>query len=218
VKTESTNRPLKALDLFCRDGGAAVGLFNAGFEVVGVDKLPRKDYPFEYIQKDVFDLDLEFLKSFDFIWSSPPCQAYSFGTKWVRNKGKEYPDLVEPTRELLKKVGKPFVIENVPGAPIRKDLVLCGEMFDLNVLRHRYFEIHNFHVPQLKHPKHHGFVGSGEKIGVFNGQKNRKRFMDRNPRYTVAGRREFQEIRSTKGRIHYREVTQKIGGRGGSDW
>jgi len=34
----------------------------------------------------------------------------------------------------------PWVIENVPGAPMRADFVLCGSMFGLGVRRHRWFE------------------------------------------------------------------------------
>ena len=174
----------KALDLFCGGGGISAGLFNAGFMVVGVDSEPQKDYPFDFIQKSVFDLDLDYMRTFDLIHASPPCQAYSFSTKWVRNKGKIYLDLVADTRALLERVGKPYIIENVPGAPIRKDLVLCGDMFDLGVIRHRHFEIHGFHVPQLKHVKHKGMVADGTKQGVFNGNPRNTRTRER---YTVAG-------------------------------
>jgi DNA (cytosine-5)-methyltransferase 1 len=33
------------------------------------------------------------------------------------------------------------VIENVPGAPMRTDLLLCGHMFGLRTQRHRWFEL-----------------------------------------------------------------------------
>ena len=167
--TQNVN--LKALDLFCGQGGVSVGLFNAGFDVTGVDVLEKKGYPFEFIQKSVFDLDLDFLKSFDFITASPPCQGYIF-----TNRNKDgYLRLIEPVRELLEKTGKPFVIENVPGAPIRQDLMLCGEMFGLKTLRHRFFEIHGFHVPQLKHVKHKGLAIKGDYIGCYSGAKGNPR-------------------------------------------
>ena len=51
-----------------------------------------------------------------------------------------------------------FCIENVAGAPIRHDLMLCGEMFGLKVIRHRYFEIHGFSVAQPEHIKHRGMA------------------------------------------------------------
>jgi DNA (cytosine-5)-methyltransferase 1 len=48
------------------------------------------------------------------------------------------------------------VIENVPGAPMRVDLMLCGGMFGLRTYRHRWFEI-TLDLPLLStpgHPKH----------------------------------------------------------------
>ena len=66
--------------------------------------------------------------------------------------------LVEQTRELLLSAGAPFCIENVAGAPARHDLMLCGEMFGLKVLRHRYFEVEGFSVAQPDHIKHRGMV------------------------------------------------------------
>jgi len=178
---------VKVLDLFCGSGGAAKGLEKYADSILGIDLNPQPYYPYDFIQCDIFNLPDEFFQEFDFIWSSPPCQAYSIGTKWNRNLGYEYPDLVAQTRELLDKTGLPYVIENVPGAPIRKDLILCGDMWDMKIIRHRHFEIEGFHVVQPKHRNHKGFVASGEKIGVFKGQKHRKRFVKNNKHYTIAG-------------------------------
>jgi DNA (cytosine-5)-methyltransferase 1 len=41
---------------------------------------------------------------------------------------------------MLQATSKPYVIENVPGAPLRNPITLCGTMFDLLVIRHRIFE------------------------------------------------------------------------------
>lgn len=49
-------------------------------------------------------------------------------------------ELRRRVRELLEQSGKPWVIENVPGAPLRDPVVLCGSMFGLDVRRHRLFE------------------------------------------------------------------------------
>jgi DNA (cytosine-5)-methyltransferase 1 len=145
---------LKALELFCCCGGASMGL-SQHFDVTGVDIKDNHQYPFEFIHSDVFDLKPEFFQKFDFIWASPPCQSFSWSTKRWRNNGYEYEgDMIQRTRDLLLKTGKPFVMENVVGSPLRKDLVLCGEMFGLNVVRHRIFELHGFTILQPPHIKH----------------------------------------------------------------
>jgi DNA (cytosine-5)-methyltransferase 1 len=41
---------------------------------------------------------------------------------------------------MLKASGAHYVIENVPGAPIRPDIILTGEMFGLGTYRRRHFE------------------------------------------------------------------------------
>jgi DNA (cytosine-5)-methyltransferase 1 len=159
---------MKAIDLFCCSGGSSVGLKQAGFDsVTGVSWVEEPEYPFKLIVEDALKLTSEFLQKFDFIWASPPCQAYSAGGN--KESRKKYNDIVAPTRELLLKTGKPFVIENVIQAPLRKDLLLCGEMFNLKVIRHRIFEIHGFYVPQIEHIKHRGTVSSGVYQGVYTG-------------------------------------------------
>lgn len=131
-----------ALDLFCGAGGASCGIRKAGFsEIYGVDNRPMPNYPFEFIQEDAIDFMQNGLDSFDFIWASPPCQAYSWGGAQHRNRGKTYVDLVEITREYLVASGKPYIIENVVGAPLINPVRLCGTMFPgLKVFRHRLFE------------------------------------------------------------------------------
>lgn len=135
---------LRLLDLFCKAGGASAGYHQAGFEVVGVDIKSQKRYPFEFIQADALDVltDLNFLKSFDVVTASPPCQTHS-STKHLRNaqgKSTSKVDLIPETRESLIKAGKPYVIENVPGAPLIAPVVMCGSHFNLKVRRHRLFE------------------------------------------------------------------------------
>lgn len=140
----------RALDLFSGAGGAAMGLYRAGFDVVGVDIKPQPRYPafhqaeyaehFEFIQADALSLDVEFMREFDFIWASPPCQAYTSIAAQHRHAGRSYPDLIDYVRIVLKVIDKPWVIENVPGAPLRTTAQLCGSAFGLRVRRHRLFE------------------------------------------------------------------------------
>lgn len=154
------------MDLFCGAGGASKGLELAGFDVTGIDIEIQPEYPYEFFQGDALKADCS---DFDFIWASPPCQAYSWSTIRWRNKGKTYPDLIGQTRDVLIKSGKPFVIENVVGSPLRKDILLCGEMFDLRIIRHRIFEIHGFSVPHIAHKKHRNAIWNGTAVGVWSG-------------------------------------------------
>lgn len=141
----------RLLDLFCGAGGAAMGYARAGFEVVGVDLNKQKRYPFPFEQADA----LHYLENavqirngfFQAIHASPPCQAYSI-TKHTH--GVQHPDLLVPTRELLKATGLPYVIENVVGADMPGSVICCGsvqcrKLYDndlkkLFLKRHRQFE------------------------------------------------------------------------------
>lgn len=126
------------LDLYCCAGGAGMGYHRAGFNVTGVDIKPQPHYPFKFIQADALEYVAKYGWMYDAIHSSPPCQDYSV-TKSLHDN--VYPDLVAPTRAALKATGKPYVIENVAGAPLIEPLILCGTMFGLRVIRHRLFEI-----------------------------------------------------------------------------
>ena len=147
----------RLLDLFCGAGGAGMGYHRAGFDVWGVDIVPQPNYPFLFIQDDAIDFVRKFGSMFYAIHASPPCQSSSALTKGT-NKGREYTDLIPSTREAISGYYVPTVIENVQGADIRRDLTLCGEYFGLGVIRHRYFELTEFHVPQPEHIKHRGRV------------------------------------------------------------
>src|SRR4030042_7140687 len=101
---------LNVLDLFCGAGGSAIGINQVGnVKITGIDIQEQPDYPFTFIKKDIRELDKDFLKKFNFIWASPPCQKYTYASKKARNKGKEYPDLIVFTRELLENSGVPYI-------------------------------------------------------------------------------------------------------------
>jgi DNA (cytosine-5)-methyltransferase 1 len=155
----------KLLDLFCCAGGAGMGYHRAGFDVIGVDINPQPDYPFFFIQADAIEFAANHGHKFAAGHASPPCQASSALTKGT-NKGREYPQLIPATREALAATGIPHVIENVQGSDLRRDLTLCGEMFDLGVIRHRYFELHGFEVQPPEHKPHRGRV-RGWRHGVY---------------------------------------------------
>jgi len=134
-----------------------MGYHRAGFDVVGIDIEPIRDYPFEFIQADIRDLDVDYIAQFDTVHASPPCQSQSALTKGT-NKGREYPNLIPFVRDLFAQWSGPSVIENVQGSDLRRDLTLCGEMFGLEVIRHRYFELGGWVMPAPAHQPHRGRV------------------------------------------------------------
>lgn len=164
---------MRLLDLFCGAGGCSVGYHRAGFtEIVGVDIKPMPRYPFEFVQGDALEYLAERGGEFDAIHASPPCQAFS--TLRFMPNAKEHPDLVEPARKLLIASGKPYVIENVMGAPLINPLMLCGTMFglgtgDAELRRHRIFET-NWNLRILfgmfcKHGKRQTVIGVHDSSG-----------------------------------------------------
>ena len=176
---------MKAIDLFCKAGGASMGLHRAGFDVTGVDIEPQPRYPFTFVQDDALEFpwdrcwycdatgnfyrhgeDGDYLPCdecggmfatkdfhYDFIWASPVCKRYTRMTNCRPGKASEHPDDIATIRGRLEACGKPWVIENVPGAPLRNPIMLCGLMFGLELHRHRLFEA-SFHIEQPVHPKH----------------------------------------------------------------
>lgn len=162
---------LRAADLFCGAGGAAMGIHRAGFEVVGVDLMPQPRYPFAFRQGDALAAELS---GFDFVWASPPCQAHS-AMKTMHN-AKPHPDLIPATRDKLEAWGGPWIMENVAGAPLRNPVTLCGTMFglgceDAELRRHRLFEC-SFAIlaPECRHGQR------AATLGVYGGHlRNRTR-------------------------------------------
>ncbi len=125
-----------------------MGYWLAGFDVVGVDIEPQSRYPFRFIQADALTFPLS---GFDLIHASPICKSYSATA--VLNDAS-HPRQIEAVRERLAGSGVPYVIENVPGAPLRSPVMLCGAMFPgLRVYRHRLFEA-SFRIPAPPEPEH----------------------------------------------------------------
>lgn len=180
----------RLLDLFCGAGGAGMGYHRAGFDVVGVDIKPQPRYPFAFHQADALEYCREHGREFDAIHASPPCQAFTM-MKTMPN-AREHLDLLTPTREMLKTLGLPYVIENVRGAPMPSATLLCGTAFGLGVeidgewfdlRRHRQFESG---LLLMSHPCRHGKATLGlygdhvRDRRRLNGSKDRGRdFSDR---------------------------------------
>ena len=135
---------LTVLDLCSGAGGLSMGYYLAGYDVVGVDLHPMPNYPFTFHQADALDyLDritrTGEIEKYGVVHASWPCQHFANVTNW-RGSQTDHEDLLTPGRELMQAAGRPWVIENVPEAPLRPDYLLCGSQFGLRVRRHRSFE------------------------------------------------------------------------------
>ena len=148
IKGIGMNKP-RLLDLFCGAGGCSVGYAREGFEVVGVDINPQPHYPFEFHQADALTYPLE---GFDCYHASPPCQDSSRASIQWRKAGKVYHQDIPATRKRLIASGKPWVMENVVGAPLLNPVLLNGAMFQMKIRRNRLFET-SFEMPLVLLPK-----------------------------------------------------------------
>jgi len=166
---------LAVLDAFCCAGGATRGYQLAGFdEVDGIDIDPQPNYVGNhFLQMDGIIGIREYGPSFDLIHMSPPCQFSTALTKGTnKHLGTSKPrakiNLIGPAREAAISTGRPWVLENVQGSEVRRDVTLCGTYFGLKVFRHRYFELGGGAedmVPDVVHEKHAGRV-TGWRHGV----------------------------------------------------
>ena len=175
----------RILDLFCCAGGAGMGYHRAGWAIYAVDIDPQPNNPFPFHQGNALEVmavllaggAIDFthkdgrvewltLADFDALHGSPPCQGY---TALAAVHGNEWPMLVPAVRDLFERSGLPYIIENVQGSPVRRDLTLCGEMFGLGVIRHRYFELGGWSGSAPAHKAHRGRVQGWRHGAYFDG-------------------------------------------------
>jgi len=156
----------RLLDLYCGWGGAGVGYERAGFDVLGID-IQRCRPPFPFIQADALEPPVD-LRAFDVIHASPPCQHYSIMRNLPWLSGRDYPALIQPTRDMLVASGVPWIIENVAGAATHRcemctvpmgtafpAISICGLAMGLPTYRHRWFEsnVALWNIPHQRHPE-----------------------------------------------------------------
>lgn len=192
---------MKLLDLYCKAGGASRGYADAGFEVTGVDIKKQKRYPYTFIKADCLELmqDLDFLRSFDVISASPPCQTHS-RTKHLRDAQggtTTKVDLIPQTRGALVASGKPYVIENVPGSPLINPIQMCGSSFGLKVRRHRLFESNLQLKGSICNHKE-----QGKPIGIYGAMNDTAQGLDKTTgKYVIGGStaKSIEEARAAMG-------------------
>lgn len=161
-----------------------MGYHRAGFEVVGVDIEPQPHYPFEFWQADAlsvmrsmahwpnFSGELWRPSSYSAIHASPVCYLWSRMRDCRPGSRDGQPDLITPLRPLLDATGLPYVIENVPGAPLLNPARICGTGLGLRVQRHRDFECSGFSVWSV--PCSHGSNPWNSAYGAATGRKRRR--------------------------------------------
>jgi DNA (cytosine-5)-methyltransferase 1 len=158
----------KLLDLFAGAQGCGVGYARAGFRVTSVDIEPHDRHPevAEFFTADALEVlaDVAFCRTFDAIHASPPCQALTTMSNRYRGRGgptDRHVNLIAPVRDALLRTGRPYVIENVPGAAphLREPITLHGGMFGLSVYRPRLFEIGGFLAVPTKAKPPTGAIG-----------------------------------------------------------
>lgn len=184
------------LDLFCCQGGAALGYHRAGFDVVGVDLEAQPLYPFEFVQGDALDFfDPRFLGRFDAIHASPPCQSYS---TMNGGRGSTKPALIAAVRELLDATGKPYVIENVTGArrEMSTAVLLHGGMFELRTTRPRLIETNWGYEPPPKCPR------PKDPLGIYGHHEQQNRVLWRRKDGSVQLAATLAEAREILGMPH----------------
>jgi hypothetical protein len=131
-----------------------LGYHRAGFDVVGVDVVAQPNYPFHFHRGDALDALRVYLtrdagidgsrawQPFDAIHASPPCKRFTAarGDRHANRLFEPHTDYLRPTLAALSAVALPWIVENVPNAPMPPGAVtLCGSSFDLDVRRHRLF-------------------------------------------------------------------------------
>lgn len=160
------SRP-RLLDLFCGVGGCSVGYHRAGFDVVGVDLVRRGDYPYELHIRDAVTYLVEHWAEFDAVHASPPCKAHTRANTLPRPTFGDplFPshlDFLGPILDALHAVTVPWVVENVPGAPLPGAVTYCGSSFGLQVRRHRLFVSNvSLSAPACDHKR------QGRSVGVW---------------------------------------------------
>jgi DNA (cytosine-5)-methyltransferase 1 len=147
-------------DFYSGAGGAGTGYARAGWHVFGVDQQAQPRYPYCFWQGEALAAIAKITTGewkISGCHGSPPCQdhmRHPFPNQPRHGSGW----LLAATRDAFTATGLPWVIENVPGSPMRRDVVLCGCLIGRpQVKRVRWFEVSwpvDLGVPKCNHRGH----------------------------------------------------------------
>ncbi len=156
-----------------------MGYHRAGFDIIGVDIDPQPLYPFPFMQTDAMALLARMVDGsagitygLTAIHASPPCQSYS---NMSNRHGSKELELIAPVRDLLRAIGKPYVIENVVGARAHMEspMSMHGGQFGIGVYRPRLFESNMLLTPPPKAPR------PKDAAAVYGRKEDRRRLWTR---------------------------------------
>lgn len=109
----------RLLDLFSGRWGWSRAFAARGWQCVGIDLTEPPEIPpgCEFRQLDVLTLDAEFVRQFDFVCASSPCEEFSVHGMKHFHPNPKYPDmgvrLFNHTGAICEEAGVPYVMENV---------------------------------------------------------------------------------------------------------
>lgn len=113
---------MRMLDLFAGRLGWSKAFLERGWEVVAVDLSIPPDIPegCTFNQTDVMALSYNYIRTFDFVCASSPCEEFSVHGMKHFNPNPKYPELgiklFNHTRSICEESGVPYVMENVRAA------------------------------------------------------------------------------------------------------
>ena len=218
----SEDRPW-VLNPYCGVGGTTRGLQMAGFRVFGVDIAEQTEYcGDDFHRGDAVKFIERSGHKFAGICAEPPCQnqiAITAGNRARPGWTDTHRNWIVPTRialaETRARVGIPTVIECGVGRHLRRDLMLCGDMFypedydGPRVQRHRWFEAEGVEIPQPRHPKHVGYV-RGWRHGEFRDGRYVAVYGEGGGKATIAEAQRAMGIDWTEDRISLNEAIPPV--------
>jgi site-specific DNA-cytosine methylase len=113
---------MRMLDLFAGRLGWSKSFLERGWDVVAVDLTIPPDIPegCTFTQTDVMALSSTYIRTFDFVCASSPCEEFSVHGMKHFHPNPKYPDsgirLFNHTRAICEESGVSYVMENVRSA------------------------------------------------------------------------------------------------------